>query len=189
VTEVEICTAALGFLGTAGITSLEDDTDEARACKAFYSVTRDKVLEERIWTFAKTQYILAPVQSKPGFTWANRFLIPGEIVRIHRVDDGSGSFRVPYDILGKFICCDAEKLYVTAVRREVDTSLYSPAFTAALVLNLAATLSVPLTENRQLKADLIAEYQAAIKEASGLDGSQGPPEYPRVSNAWADRRR
>ena len=188
-TDIEICTAALGFLGTAGITSLDDDTDEARACKAFYSVTRDQVLEERIWTFAKAQYILVPAQDKPAFTWANRFLVPGEVVRIHRVDDGSGDFRVPYDIHGKFIVSDAEKLYVTAVRREIDTSLYSPTFTSALVLRLAATLAIPLSENRQLKIDLMQEYQATIKEASGLDGSQGPPETRRASTQWADRRR
>lgn len=186
-TEIEICTAALNALGTEGIITLEDDTDEARACKAFYAVVRDKVLEERIWSFAKRQYALAPAAAAPLFGWTKKFEVPGEVVRVHRVDDGSGEYRALWDLQGRFILADMDMAFVTAVAREEDASLYSPGFSLAVALRLAAVLSVPLKENRQLKADLLAEYRFELKEAAGVDGSQGKSE--RVRSDWLSRSR
>lgn len=178
-TEVEICGAALNALGVKGIASLEDDSTEARACNTYYSLIRDRVLEDRVWSFAKTQYILAPDAAAPTFGFTRRFLVPSEVVRVHRVDDGSGTYRMPWDLLGEFIHADEAAVYVTAVKREVDTALYSPAFTLCVALRLAVVLAVPLKENRQLKADLWDEYKFELKEASGLDGSQGKAEVTR----------
>jgi hypothetical protein len=187
VTEIEICTAALNALGTEGITTFEDDTNEARACNAFYAIVRDKVLEERVWSFAKRQYSLAPDAVAPIFGWSKRFAIPGEVVRVHRVDDGSGEYRALWDLQGRFILADMDMAFVTAVVRETDTTLYSPGFSLAVALRLAAVLSVPLKENRQLKADLLAEYKYELKEAAGADGAQGKSE--RIRSDWLSRSR
>jgi hypothetical protein len=179
VTEVEICSAALNALGVKGIASLEDDSTEARACKTYYSLIRDRVLEDRVWSFAKKHYALSPDATAPIFGFTKRFLIPSEIVRVHRVDNGDGDFRMAWEIFGEYIHADDPAIYVTAVRREVDTSLYSPAFTLCVALRLATVLAVPLKENRQLKVDLWEEYKFELKEASGLDGSQGKSEATR----------
>lgn len=186
-TEIEICSAALNALGTNGIISFEEDTDEARACKAFYPIIRDKVLEDRVWSFAKRQYVLTPHVDAPAFGWTRKFEVPSEVVRVHRVDDGSGEYRMGWELQGRFILADESPIYVTGVRRETDCSLYSPSFALALTLRLAVALSVPLTENRQLKADLWQEYQHEIKEASGLDGAQGKAEV--VRSDWLSRKR
>ena len=178
-TEVEICSAALNALGAKGIASLEDDSNEARACNTYYALIRDRVLEDRIWSFAKTQYVLLPDAAAPAFGFTKRFLVPSEVVRVHRADDGSGEYRMPWDLLGEYIHADESKVYVTAVRREVDTSLYSPAFSLCVALRLATVLAVPIKENRQLKMDLWEEYKFELKEASGLDGSQGKSEATR----------
>jgi hypothetical protein len=54
-------------------------------------------------------------------------------------------------------------------------------------VRLAAALAVPLKENRQLKADLWEEYKFELKEAGGLDGSQGKSEA--VRSDYLSRRR
>lgn len=178
-TEVEICNAALAALALGGIQSLDDDSDPARACKTWYPLVRDKVLEDRIWSFAKEQYILAPDAQAPKFGFARRFQVPQEVVRVHRVDDGSGEYRAAWDLQGRFILGDFEAAYVTAVKRQADSSLFSPGFALTVGLRLAATLAVPLKENRQLKADLWGEYQFELKEAAGADGAQGKAEVIR----------
>jgi hypothetical protein len=187
VTDIEICNMALGFCGKDGIAAFEDDSTEARACKAFYAGIRDKVLEDRIWSFAKEQYILAPVAGAPLFGFTKKFQLPGEVVRVHRADDGSGDYRMIWDLPGRHILTDAEQVFITAVKKIEDTSLFSPGFSLAVALRLAYTLAVPMTENRQLKADLWAEYQTEIKDAGGVDGSQGKSERVR-SDGLARRR-
>lgn len=187
-TDIEICNMALGYLAVPGITTFEDDSAQARACKTHYAGQRDKVLEDRIWSFAKEQYILVPDAQAPLFGYAKRFAVPGEVVRVHRVDDGSGEYRMPWDLQGRFIHADVEKVYVTAVKKLEDTSLYSPGFSIAVALRLAYTLAVPLKENRQLKSELWEEYQTEIKDAGAADGTQGKSE--RTRSRWlSDARR
>lgn len=186
-TEIEICSAALAALGTKGIASFEDDTVEARASGAYYSLVRDKVLEDRIWSFAKKQYILGPDLAVPLFGFEKKFQVPSEVVRVHRVDDGSGDYRMQWDLQGRYILADVDSIYVTAVRKETDTSLYSPGFTLCVALRLAVALAVPLKENRQLKADLWQEYKFELGEAAGVDGTQGKSEA--VRSDFLSRRR
>jgi hypothetical protein len=184
VTDIEICSMALGFVKTGGINSFEEETDEARACKTFYGPARDKVLEDRIWSFAKRQYVFdAALAEEPLFFFTKQWELPAEIIRVHRVtsdsDDPTGQ-RLEWDLQGRRILTgDVDKLYVTAVRREEDASLYSPGFCTAVALRLAYIFAIPLAENRQLKADLWEEYQREIKDAGGADGAQGKSERTR----------
>ena len=172
---IQVCNLALGALGTAGITSFEDDSDQARACAAFYAPMRDAVLEDALWSFAKEQYVLAPSVPAPLFGWAYKFLVPAEVVKVHRVsdtpeDDDSG---IEWERQGGFILADVSTIYMTAVRRAEDSSLYSAAFCAALAARLASELAIPLTENRALQADLWQLYRQKVADAQGLDKSQG----------------
>lgn len=186
-TDTEIASAALNALATEGITSFEDDSDEARAVQSFYPMVRDLVLGERVWSFAKKQFILDPHADAPLFGWLKKFELPAEVIRVHRVDDGSGAYTMPWELQGRFILANVDRVYVTAVRREEDTSLYSPGFSLSLALRLAAVLAVPMKENRQLKADIWEEYKFELKEAAGVDGTQGKAESVR-STYFSDRR-
>jgi hypothetical protein len=58
----------------------------------------------------------------------------------------------------------------------------------AVGLRLGFALAMPLTENRQLKADLWDEYKTEIREAAGADGSQGRSERVR-SDHFSEARR
>ena len=51
-TLVSISNRALTFLGAQPITSLEDDTKEARSCNRMIAQSRDSVLRSHAWNFA-----------------------------------------------------------------------------------------------------------------------------------------
>ena len=53
--QVEICNDALRMLAGRSITSIDDDSAEARVCKALYPLTRDEMLDEFDWRFATTR--------------------------------------------------------------------------------------------------------------------------------------
>jgi hypothetical protein len=176
VTEAEICSLALGSVGFAGIASLDDATKEAQLCKRLYPVARDAVIETRLWSFARARYILDPAAEPPLFGWTYRFARPAEVLRVFRVDDGGGEYRIPWEIEGSSIYADVAKLYVLALKRVTDTAQFSSAFTMALAARLAAELAVPLTENSKLQERLWGLYEREVREAAGTDGSQGKSE-------------
>ncbi len=194
-TDIEICNLALGLLGKAAITALTDATPQGVLCNALYPGVRDAVLEDRAWTFAKQQYKLQPEAAAPLFDYDNKFALPGDVVRVVKVRDFTddnplhhGGRDVRWEKYGRFIYADAQQsIFISAVSKVADTSLYSPNFCIALATRMAFKMAVPLTENRQLKADLWAEYQTEIRDASGADGAQGRSEVIRSDHLSRSR--
>lgn len=177
--EVEICSAALAYLGKPGITALDEDTTLGRACTAMYALARDKVLEDRVWSFALKQLQLTPLAAAPLFKWTYQYELPVEVVRVVRVDNGDDDYRMAWELQGRRILANDAAINVTATVRTADPGIFSPGFCTALALRLASMLAVPLTGNRQHLSDLFSMYQKEIKEASGADGAQGRSETLR----------
>jgi hypothetical protein len=188
VNDVEISSLACGLIGTKGITSFEDDSDEARVCAAFFGVARDALLEDRLWTFATKRFVLAPHADAPLFGYARKFQIPAEVVRVHRADEPGGSGRLDWIVEGRFILTNAPSVRAIAVVKETDTSLYSPNFCIALAAKLATLIVVPLEEDEKKLATVAALAEMYLKTAAGTDGSQGRSERIRSADSIADRR-
>ena len=64
-TFVSISNRALTFLGAQPITSLEDDTKEARACNRMFEQSRNQVLRGHAWNFAIKRASLAANTTAP----------------------------------------------------------------------------------------------------------------------------
>jgi hypothetical protein len=179
--EINIANLALGYCGKGEIISLEDPSREARLCKSFYAPALDAVLEDRLWSFAKKQYVLIPLAGAPLFLYERQFQLPSEVIRVHNVTDEWGDPTLEWEKQGRLLLSNATKLYVTAVFRSMDTDAYSANFKMALAARLAAELAIPLTQNRTLQVDLVALAAEKLKDASGTDGAQGKSERPKRS--------
>lgn len=65
--EVAICNRALAAIGTRStISSLTEDSTEARNCNLIYEDTRDEVLSMAFWNFARKTELLNLIKSAPG---------------------------------------------------------------------------------------------------------------------------
>lgn len=170
-TDVEIANAALALVKKEGINSFDDNSPQARACKALYAPLRDKVFEDRIWSFAKGQYILDPLAAAPLFGFDYQFQLPGEVVAPLAVKDADGN-SLAYELFGRSIYCDTARIYVVAQTKPEDASVYTPGFCTAVAVLLASFLAVPLAENAALGASYTAQYKVLVKEAAGADGSK-----------------
>ncbi|UOF77486.1 tail tubular protein A [Caudoviricetes sp.] len=68
-TATGICNQALGLIGASNmISSLAEDSIEARACNAYYHQTRLEVLQAVPWPFVRRQQLLALVGASVGTT-------------------------------------------------------------------------------------------------------------------------
>ena len=182
-TQLEICNLALSWIGAKKIYDLAEDSVEAQLCATNYPLSRDALLEARMWTFATKQIVPARPAGTPPAPWANQFAIPSDCLRVFRVVDGDMN-RVPWIRQGQLILCDSTAINMSYVARLTDTSVFSAAFVHAIAARMAADIAVTYTENRSLQADLWAAAEKKLKEAAATDGSQGrsdqinrPPSY------------
>ena len=210
-TELQIANKALARLAVEPLESSDDtvanitgNSLEAELVKLNYPIIRDVLTEDRIWSFALRRVILnTPDVIDPSFGFGNRFLIPTDALYIWRVfrDDRSSQFndeRLRFNetwiLENQFILSDLDVLHVEYIARLDTNNIFkaSNQFIDVLSIRLAAELAIPLTENRSLQTDLMAEYQVRLQDASSIDGAQATREiiransFQNVRNSGAD---
>lgn len=199
---VAIANLGLGWLGQGRITSLEDGTTTAERVNDAFAGLRDAVLEDRDWTFAMERIAVNKEAAAPVFGYTSKYAIPSNVLRVVSVsDDASAVDAFAYSVglasssgldwvkEGRSILANtsAATLNVLAVVRVEDVALWSPGFCQALAARIAADLSVSLTENRSLQADLWKLYEGKLRDAAANDGRQG--RSPRLRNSTLALRR
>lgn len=196
--EVAICNQALGWVGGSLIISFDDNSVEAKLCKANYAPLRDAVLEEREWTFAVKRLNAAALSEGPLYGFDKAFQIPPEVLRVlqvSRADDsvvesgnanagirpssrgGTGTgreTRIEWLREGQVIVANsAERIFIRALVRIEDTTKFSPAFGQCLAARMAMDLAIPLTNSLKLQTAMAQMYGEKISLAASSDALQG----------------
>lgn len=184
----QIANLALSWLGQNQINALGDEQNEAKVMNANYTLSRNKVLNDNAWTFAIRREVLVPVVPAPAFGFENKFLIPSDVLYVHRVlrpsTSGGGIFSVRSRVginadwtrEGEFILAREAVVHCIFVIQVTNADLYSASFIHALAARLAADTALTFTENRKMKEDMEAMYVAKLAEAQFSDGRQGRTE-------------
>ena len=196
--EVAICNIALGWVGGDLIISLDDDSVEAKLCKANYAPLRDAVLEEREWTFAVKRVEPSALAALPLYGFDKAFQIPPDTIRILQVTragedvqvgsvsntgirassrGGTGigrETRIEWLREGETIVANsAERIFARYISRITDPTKFSPAFDQALAARLAMDLAIPLTNSEKMQSSMATMYGEKIALAAVSDGLQG----------------
>lgn len=175
--EVGICNQALAFIGGNLITSLADNTTEAKLCNALYEDVRDAVLESHDWTFAITRRNLPASPTAPENGYAKAFPIPSDILRVTDVNGGQD-----WRVEGGNIVTNEGSCKIRAVARITDPNSFSSMFVQTLSARLAADLAIPLTQSSKLQEQQYKIYDMKLREAVASDGMQGTSR--RVTSSW-----
>lgn len=161
VSEIAICNMALSHLGVGKeIANLETETSqEAAACRRFFSVARDNTLRDYPWPFTTKIQALALIETDPNDEWNYSYRYPSDCLRLRRVLSGirndNRQTRVPYkiaqDAAGQLIYTDTENAEVEYTIRETDPSRYPSDFVMAFSLRLASYIAPRLTKGDPFK--------------------------------------
>lgn len=190
----QICNLSLSWLGQNLINDLNDDQNEAKIMKANYGLSRDKVLNDGAWTFALSRQILAPDATAPDFGESARFLIPSNVIFVHRVYRATGvnvrtMQSAEWEREGQYILASESALRAIFVVKVTNTALFSPAFVHALAARMAADTAMTFTENDSLETKMEKRYQDKLDQALFADGRQGRSEIVRSSKLTGVRSR
>lgn len=170
-TEVQICNTALARVGVSNfIASLSEASQEAVVCNVFYEQTRDRLLREIRWPFAKQYQSLALVTDSEDAVWNAEwdyaYRYPTDAILISKILTPNGRRELtmePYEIgvdsSGKLIFTNIKDAGVEYIKRVTDPALFDPMFVSCLAWLLAVEIAMPLAVSDSLRKQALQMFQ------------------------------
>lgn len=176
-TPTQISNLALSQLPAGSITSLDEDSLQARACRQWYNQVLTDLLERGPWRFSRKLVALAGLDSSDrAARWLYRYARPVDLAIVLRVYDENVSAPQEYDYIGEHIYTN-----VLAPRIEYVSTTGSPLYTAlfrsALIAALAVPICAPITKNYKRQAQLAENAEIAVQRAQAANINEGRPTY------------
>lgn len=170
---VTICNMALMAAGIPPIVSFEETNNNAKLCKSFYPVLRDRVLRDHTWSFATTYYPLQQsADASPDPELPVQCVLPGDIIRIVGLLDNS-----PYRRIGNRILVSAPNLTLVYIARVEDPNLFDASFVEALQNLISAEVVLSASRDVQQAQFFRNEYERKLSIARSIDSQENTHAY------------
>lgn len=172
--KVTICNIALIKVGTRTITSLSDNTSEAKACDLLFDPIADSVMTEGAFTSTIARATLAQTTNTPAFEYTYEYALPNNpyCLRVLGIDeDVVGTY--PFVIEGRKILTDLETLNIRYVSRVTNTAAWDPMLRQAFETRLAAELAYSVMGDRNKQIELMRMYQEILRQSIAIDSTNG----------------
>ena len=182
---VDICNEAMDLLGAATITSLTENSKEARLCNRRYETVRDHVLRAHPWNCAITRRTLAKDSAAPDFGFTNQFTLPTDPYCLRVLSFWNSNVNndlAPYDsnvmfkIEGRKILSNEGTCKITYIARITDTEQFDTLLSSAIAHRLAGETAYAITGSNGVSQAVMALYNERLKEARGMDAMEGYPD-------------
>jgi hypothetical protein len=173
-------------LGAELITSLSQDTKNARLCNARYSFVRNKVLEDHPWRFATKTVELASIDEDtytPSMDWQYGFQLPSDFLRVIRGE----SWKQEFEIHDGYLNANDDPFILKYTFECTNTGLYSISFAECVSWLLASDLAYAITRSTTVAETMYKGYQMSLREARYNDAHKMSPQGP-VADSFVDVR-
>ena len=180
---IEICNSGLNMLGANNITSLTEDSKNARLCNQRYNSVRDRVFREHLWNCLIKRVQLAVETDKPTHEYIYQYTLPSDCIRVIKIgssSDGSSSDLnggQTFKVEGRKILTNEDTIYLLYVGRINDPNEYDTLLIETISTRLAAELAYAITNSNPLANTLKAEYRDKLSIARHTDASEGSADY------------
>ena len=193
---VDICNEAMDLLGAATITSLTENSKEARLCNRKFDTVRDAVLRAHPWNCAIARAELAADSIAPAFGFSYKYPLPTDpyCLRVlsfwnSNVNNEVAAYdsNVMIKIEGRNVLSNEGTCNIIYISRVTDTEQFDTLLSTAVAHRLAADTAYAITGSNSVSQQMFALYESRLKEAKGVDSMEGYPEQP-VADYFIDIR-
>nr|WP_175800910.1 hypothetical protein [Burkholderia anthina] len=190
--QVGIANRALTKLGSARITSLDEDSKAAATLNSMYDDVLDACLREHVWSFAKARAQLAALADAPLFGFGYQYRVPSDFIRLIQI----GQFLVypKTDTRGLFsiesgnILTDLQApLYIRYTKRVTDPNAMDALFREAFACRLAVEACEAITQSSTKRQAAWVEHDRAIAQAIRVNAIERPSQ-PIGDDTWLESR-
>jgi hypothetical protein len=177
--KVEIANRALQLLGAKSITSLTEDSRNARSINLAYEPVKLAELRKHPWNFAIKRAQLAASTTEPLFNRENSFPLPSDCVRLLSPDPEVNFNDLDWQIEGRNIITDwDDPLDVRYIYDVTDPNEMDVLFRELLSSKLAMELCEEITQSNSKKADAKAMYDEILAQAKKANAIEKVAERP-----------
>lgn len=172
--QVTICNLALLKFGDKSIASIDDETAEARACKALYDMERNMLLYSHPWNFAMKRAELVQLGTDPAFEYDYQYALPNDCLRAWELYSSTANWVIE----GCVLLTNEDEVYLRYIAKITDPTYYSPLFIDCLALKLGAELATKLGEAKTTKEGLLKELRSMLLMAYQVNALEGKRPIP-----------
>ena len=187
---VDIANNALSILGGSTISSLTEDTKNARICNQRFENVRNRVFRGHPWNCLIKRVQLAENSTAPVVEFANAFALPSDFLRVLKIHNGttdSVASDMPYKVEGKNIIKDESTVYLVYVSKDKDPTNYYTYLYEVLAYQLAADMAYAITNNATLAKNLLVDADEKLREARFVDSIENSTDTVEA-NEFTDAR-
>ena len=170
-TSVNICNSALFHVGAEQITSLSETSKAAKLCNAKYDIVKKRLLASHPWNFALVRTELARLSASPAFEWTYQFQLPADCLRVLSIDENEDG-RIEFVIEGDKLLCDESSVKILYISN-IGEGYFTPHFSEALSIKLAADIAYAMTNSTSLSDALFEKAKQELALARSFDGQEG----------------
>lgn len=187
--DVSICNLALQKLGAKRITSLADDSPNARSLNACYEAVRDYELRRHTWNFALKRVALAADATAPAFGPAAQYTLPSDFLRLAPIDKAFAVVTDDWIIEGRKVLTNfSAPLNLRYIYRVTDPNEFDAAFVMTLACSLSWHTCEEITQSNTKKADVRDEYKDVVREAKRTNAIERNAYDEPPPDTWDDAR-
>ena len=183
--EVEIANLALTLIGGEKITSLTEDSQEARLMDGFFYPSLETLLQEHPWNFALKKASLALSADTPVYDYDYAYVIPSDCLRI--VDYEASEDGYEFKVEQGLVLTNYDSCKVTYIENIRDMNKLSPMFRMAFIAYLAAELAPYLTNTAPYAQGASQQFMMYMRKAKVYNARESHMNVDTNGNWLTDR--
>jgi len=182
---VDICNEAMDLLGAATITSLTENSKEARLCNRRFETVRDAVLRSHPWNVAIIRKSLPKDSEAPAFGFSYQYTLPTDPYCLRllsfwnsNVNNEIAAYdsQIMYKVEGRKILSNEDTCKIVYIGRIEDTESYDSMLSSTIASALAAETAYAITGSSNIAQLMEQRYQQKMREARSADAMEGMPD-------------
>ena len=172
---VDIANNALSILGGSTISSLTEDSKNARVCSQRFENVRNRIFRAHPWNCLIKRVQLAQNTTAPVIEFTYAYALPADFLRVLKIHNGttdSVASDMPYKIESTNLITDEATVYLIYVCKDTDSTNYDAYLYEVLAYQLAADIAYGITNNATLAKNLLADADEKLREARFVDSTE-----------------
>ena len=172
---VDMCNSALNLLGASTISSLTEDTKNARLCNQRFSPIRDRVFRSHNWNCLIKRVQLAQDSTAPVVEYSYAYTLPTDCLRVLKIHNGSTDSiksALDYKIEGRKVVTDETTIYLVYIALITDPNEFDSYLREAISHQLAADICYAITNNSTLANNYMTRADERLREARFIDATE-----------------
>jgi len=189
--KIWVANLALRKLGSARISSFDENTPESRVIRDVYDSILEEVLCQGQWTFAQKRAALTQTTDTVPVTTDGVSIVyamPNDCLKVNYYSPSSAIVKLEYFQSRVVILSNVSDLKIFYTFRNIDPNTYFPNFITALATRLASEIGFNLTQATKKAALLLEEYtKIRLPNALSTDAQQGTGQEA-IQDEWENAR-